>query len=131
MLEIITPEDIFEPLSEEEKLLSDLLKKMGMLDPEALKALADWTIIQEGIVDRSEDPDKNIRYELRRAQIFLNAGRIDYAFEALEDARVIAWYQRKDELAESIKNEIKALQQAQHTTQSPGISDWLLVGKPG
>ncbi|MBU0476884.1 hypothetical protein KKB68_02680 [Patescibacteria group bacterium] len=98
-----------EPLEQE---LIRLLKERreGVEDPEVRALLTRWTTKQEKQVEESDDPEAPIRFNLRRARLYLEAGYREEAFENFEAARMQAWNEHREELCQATMKEMDEIE---------------------
>lgn len=99
-----------EPKFEEEKdfeqRLTRLLREKGIEDPEVKDLLIQWTIEQEKRVEGSGDSESPIRFNLRRARLYFEAGYTEEAIENFEAARTQALNEQRNELYWDITDEM-------------------------
>lgn len=101
---------IFETQEMIESRLITLLKEKGLDDANAKEALLQWTIAQEQEVERSQDKDASIQFDLKRARLYFEAGLIAEAFENYEDAYDQAYNEYNDALCQLISDEMDAME---------------------
>lgn len=94
--------------SPEQKLIQ-LLKEKGVEDPETKELLTAWTMEQEQQVEESKDPEAPIQFNLKRARLYFEAGYVDEAYENFEAARTQAHQEGRDELLQTIDDEMDKL----------------------
>ncbi|MCK4354837.1 hypothetical protein KAW43_00580 [Candidatus Parcubacteria bacterium] len=100
----------FKKEEEPEQKLIRLLKEKGVEDPEARKLLLSWTIEQEKQVEKSDDPEAPIQFNLRRARLYFDAGYRKAADENFEAARTQAWNENKKKLYQAIMKEMDEIE---------------------
>ena len=67
-----------------------------------------WTTERERQAEASADPEAFIKFNLRRARLYFEAGYIDEARENFEDAATQAWNEQRGELYQKIMDEMDA-----------------------
>jgi len=108
-------EPIFEENETPEQKLVRLLKDMkekGVENPEVMKLLDNWTREQEKKVEQTDDPEAPIKFNLLRARLYFKAGYVEEAFENFEAARMQAWNEGRDELYQSIMEEMNQIEES-------------------
>lgn len=76
-----------------------LLKEYGLDDPRAKEALLEWTLEREKEVEQSDDyRTAQIELNLKRAQLYFEAGLFDMAFENFDGAMMQAWKEGLDDM---------------------------------
>jgi len=106
----------FENLETAEQKLVRLLKEKGVEDPEAKEFLDKWTREQEKLIEQAEDyPLEQIKFNLRRARLYFEAGYVDEALEDFEDARTQAWNEQRTELYAAIMKEMDEMEDSLET----------------
>ncbi|MFA6197788.1 MAG: hypothetical protein WC734_01360 [Patescibacteria group bacterium] len=89
-----------------EQTLVRLIKDRGVEDPEVRDLLTGWISAQETEVGSSGDyAIAQVRLELRRANLFFQAGYADAARESFEAAKLLAANYRRDDLYIAIGEE--------------------------
>ncbi len=68
----------------------DMLKERGPEDQEAIDMLIEWTKRKEQEVELNRTPESEVEFEKERAQLYLDAGLVDDAKQAFEDAYLLA-----------------------------------------
>ena len=105
-------EPTFEENETPEQQLVRLLKEKGVQYPEVREFLDNWTREQEKKVEQTDDPEAPIKFNLLRARLYFKAGYVEEAFENFEAARMQAWNEGRDELYQSIMEEMNQIEES-------------------
>ena len=84
---------------------ADLIKALaekGLSDPETQEMLTRWTEEQEKYVESQPRPDAEIKFNIDRADLYIALNDVTGALECLEDARVQASQESRDDLYNQI-----------------------------
>src|SRR3989338_9450675 len=87
--------------------LIDALKSKGVEDPEVHRLLQQWTEQGEKQVINPEDA---IKFNQKRARLYVEAGYVQEGLEVLESARMQAWNEQREEVFNQIMAEINAIE---------------------
>ena len=100
------------PPSPEKSEISDqeLINALGLKgveDPEVHQFLQQWTEQGERQVS---NPENAIKFNQRRARLYLEAGYVQEGLEVLESARMQAWNEQREELFNQIMAEMDEIE---------------------
>ena len=95
-----------------EQQLIQLLKEKGIKNSEVKDMLIKWTIEQEKKVEKSDDSEAPIHFNIKRAHLYLDAGYIKEALENFEAAQTQAYQERRDELCQEITEEMDKIKKS-------------------
>ena len=87
--------------------LIDALKSKGVEDPEVHRLLQQWTEQGEKQVINPEDA---IKFNQKRARLYVEAGYVQEGLEVLESARMQAWNEQREELFNQIMTEMDEIE---------------------
>ena len=87
--------------------LIDALKSKGVEDPEVHRLLQQWTEQGEKQVINPEDA---IKFNQKRARLYVEAGYVQEGLEVLESARMQAWNEQREEVFNQIMAEMNAIE---------------------
>ena len=87
--------------------LIDALKSKGVENPEVHQLLQRWTKQGEKQVVNPEDA---IKFNQRRARLYVEAGYVQEGLEVLESARMQAWNEQREELFNQIMTEMDEIE---------------------
>jgi len=87
--------------------LINALKSKGVEDPEVHRLLQQWTEQGEKKV---VNPENAIKFNQRRARLYLEAGYVQEGLEVLESARIQAWNEQREELFNQIMAEMDEIE---------------------
>ena len=100
-------EDIPNKIEVSEEEVIEKLKELGIHDIDAMTLLDRWTAQEE--VRVGKDPLDSIRFNQRRAHIYLKAGYVEEALDNLEDAAIQALNEGRVELRQEIIAEMQRI----------------------
>ncbi|HEY4524057.1 MAG TPA: hypothetical protein VJK04_04275 [Candidatus Paceibacterota bacterium] len=100
-------EDIPNKIEVSEEELIKSLKERGIHDVTAMTLLDRWTAQEEATVGK--DPLDSIKFNQRRARIYLMAGYKEEALDNLEDAAIQAVNENRRELRQQIIAEMERI----------------------
>jgi len=90
-----------------EQELVTALKEKGMSDPETVDMLQRWCSAQEAEVEKAGTVDARIDFELRRADVYFEAGYEDDSYNTFCDAMTLAEQLGRLDLCERVSAEMK------------------------
>ncbi len=103
-------ENIPNPEQLERQTLIETLRTRGFEDAESKQLMIAWCERREAEVSAEGTREAQVNFEIERAEIYQEAGSIEDALVALEDAFTIATQEGLDELAHTIEEKIASLQ---------------------
>ena len=95
--------------SQERADLAEVLKTKGIEDKEVLEMLIAWTERKEQEVERIGTREAQLNFEMERAELYLKAGLIEEAIQALDDAYSIASKEGLSEYVKKIEEKIASI----------------------
>jgi len=87
----------------EKNVVATALKERGLEDPEALGLYQGWLSAREVELDIENDPSANIDFMVEQAELLIEAGLKQQAWDTLQDARMAAHGAGNDELFQKIE----------------------------
>ena len=95
--------------SQERADLAEVLKIKGIEDKEVFEMLSNWTERKEQEVERIGTQEAQLEFEIERAELYLEAGLIQEAIQALDDAYIIASNEGLSEYVKKIEEKIASI----------------------
>jgi len=95
--------------SQERVTLIEALRTKGIEDKETLEMLIAWTEKKEQEVERIGTREAQLDFEIDRAELYREAGLIEEALQALDDALMIATNEGLGEYSKKIEEKIASI----------------------